>query len=105
MARDNRVVGIFDGNSVVNLNVIINEFANMLRAGDPVDLDDVLATLRPGGHAASIPVDRLRLVTRQGSQLLRALPAMVDAADDGCTPVSGDRAGALHRRRVRGAAR
>ncbi len=36
-ARDNRVVGIFDGNSIVNLNMIINEFTSITRDADPVD--------------------------------------------------------------------
>ena len=84
-ARDNRVVGIFDGNSVVNLNVIINEFPAMLRTVEAADLDDVLAPLRPGPAAESLPTGRLRLITREGSQLLRALPALVEAADDGRT--------------------
>ena len=33
-SRDNRVVGIFDGNSVVNLNVMINEFPNIAKSDD-----------------------------------------------------------------------
>ncbi|MGC5225266.1 acyl-CoA dehydrogenase family protein [Micromonospora sp. DT81.3] len=76
-ARDNRVVGIFDGNSIVNLHVIVNEFGNMTRDGNPPDLDAVLAVLRPG-YADRLPTSALRLVSRHGSSMLRALPGLVD---------------------------
>lgn len=80
-ARDNRAVGIFDGNSIVNLNVVINELPSLLRPAAAPDLDAVLEALRPGVHAEHLPVEHLRLVSRQGSQLLRALPGLVDAAE------------------------
>ena len=44
-SRDNRVVGIFDGNSVVNLNVMINEFPNIAKSDDAVALADVVGAL------------------------------------------------------------
>ncbi len=84
-ARDSRVVGIFDGNSVVNLNMIINELPNQLRPAAPPPLSEVLAPLRADVEHDAIDMGSLRLVTRHGSRLLRSLPALVDAADDGRT--------------------
>ncbi|QKJ20293.1 acyl-CoA dehydrogenase family protein [Microbacterium hominis] len=86
-ARDSRVVGIFDGNSVVNLNMIVNEIPNLLRPADPPVLDEVLALLRPEVRFDALPTGSLRLVTRQGSRLLRALPQLVDAAAGAGAPL------------------
>lgn len=84
-ARDSRVVGIFDGNSVVNLNMIINELPNQLRPATPPPLAEVLAPLRTDVPHDALDTASLRLVTRHGSRLLRSLPALVDAVDDGRT--------------------
>ncbi|MGB4778249.1 acyl-CoA dehydrogenase family protein, partial [Microbacterium sp.] len=78
-ARDNRVVGIFDGNSIVNLNVIINEFPNIVRERPAPDPESVLAPLRVDAPVGPFPADQLRLVTRHGSALLRAFPALVES--------------------------
>ena len=79
MARDNRVVGIFDGNSMVNLNMIVNEFGTIARPDDPVDAALVVETLRHDAEPDGwLDPGRLRLVTRRGSRLLRALPGLVD---------------------------
>ena len=84
-ARDSRVVGIFDGNSVVNLNMIVNELPNQLRPAAAPSLDEVLAPLRADAPHEAIDTTGLRLVTRHGSRLLRSLPVLVDAVDDGRT--------------------
>lgn len=93
LARDNRVVGIFDGNSMVNLNMIVNEFGTITRPDDPVDASLVVASMR---HDAApdgwLDPGRLRLVTRRGSRLLRALPGLVD--------LLGPRASARPARRI-----
>ncbi|MET0828441.1 MAG: acyl-CoA dehydrogenase [Microbacterium sp.] len=81
-SRDNRVVGIFDGNSVVNLNVVINEFANIGRA-DAVDVDSVISGLAPSAAPVTFDMSRLRLITRRGSSVLRALPELAARVDDG----------------------
>ncbi len=81
-SRDNRVVGIFDGNSVVNLNVVINEFGNIGRA-DEVDLDSVIDGLVTPAPPTTFDMSRLRLITRRGSSLLRALPDLAARIDDG----------------------
>ncbi len=78
-ARDNRVVGIFDGNSIVNLNMIINEFPSITRDADPVDAAALVQEFRfDAGPDAWIDSQRLRLVTRRGSRLMRALPSLVE---------------------------
>ncbi|MET4157316.1 acyl-CoA dehydrogenase [Agromyces sp. PvR057] len=77
-ARDNRVVGIFDGNSVVNLNMIINEFPSIARDTDPVDAEEIVADFGFEAHDGWVDTTRLRLVTKRGSRVLRALPALVD---------------------------
>ncbi|MEZ3159167.1 acyl-CoA dehydrogenase family protein [Microbacterium sp. BWT-B31] len=79
-ARDSRVVGIFDGNSVVNLNVIINEFPAMARPAPAPEISRVLDPLRPGAQAGALAPQALRLVSREGPQLLRALPELVETA-------------------------
>jgi alkylation response protein AidB-like acyl-CoA dehydrogenase len=85
-SRDNRVVGIFDGNSVVNLNVVINELPNISREGE-VDVAALVADLRFASAPDVWDISRLRLITRRGSSILRALPALVErAADDGTHP-------------------
>lgn len=79
--RDHRIVAIFDGNSVVNLGVIVGEFPSMLREGDAAD---AAARGRLGALASGDtgPIDfaSLRLFSRRGSALLRALPELADAA-------------------------
>ena len=79
VARDSRVVGIFDGNSMVNLNMIAHEFGSIARPDEPADGADVVASLRRDirGDGWLDPA-RLRLVTRRGSRLLRALPSLVE---------------------------
>lgn len=84
VARDNRVVGIFDGNSMVNLNMIVNEFATIARPDEPADAAALVASFRydaaPDGW---LDPTRLRLVTRRGSRLLRALPGLVELLASG----------------------
>lgn len=86
-ARDNRVVGIFDGNSVVNLNVIINEFGAIARgARRETDLPSLLAALDAGAAAPSLDFGRLRLLTKAGSSLLRAIPMLASVARQNASP-------------------
>jgi len=77
-ARDNRVVGIFDGNSVVNLNMIINEFPSIARETEPVDVVGVVADFAFDAHDGWVDTSRLRLVTKRGSRVLRSLPGLAD---------------------------
>ncbi|KRE25944.1 acyl-CoA dehydrogenase family protein [Agromyces sp. Soil535] len=78
-ARDNRAVGIFDGNSVVNLNMIVNEFTAITRPEDAADIGGILRDFRVDAEPETwVDPLRLRLVTRRGSRLLRALPVFAD---------------------------
>lgn len=88
IARDARVVAIFDGNSVVNLNVIAGEFANIVRAADgpAPDPGAVSDTLGFDVRPATLDLTRLRLLTRRGSTLLAALPGLVADIDTDRTP-------------------
>ncbi|OII69238.1 acyl-CoA dehydrogenase [Streptomyces sp. CC77] len=81
VVRDHRLVGLFDGNTLVNLNALVNQFRPLARgfrrgAGDTAgartacDLAAPLPALDPA---------RLSLVARHGSGLLATLPAHVDA--------------------------
>ncbi|AXL92985.1 acyl-CoA dehydrogenase [Streptomyces sp. CB09001] len=73
--RDHRIVGMFDGNTLVNLNSLINQFRSLVRGrrrgtGDAAgaaaayDLSTPLPPLDPG---------RLSLVARRGSGVLAGL--------------------------------
>jgi alkylation response protein AidB-like acyl-CoA dehydrogenase len=91
--RDNRAVGIFDGNSIVCLNVIVNEFTAIAREAEPVDAAEVVRTYRLDAMLEQeLPTTRLRLVTRRGSRMLRALPTLVE--------MLGSRASAAPARRI-----
>ncbi|PPG90757.1 acyl-CoA dehydrogenase [Rathayibacter rathayi] len=85
--RDNRVVGIFDGNSVVNLHAIVNQFRALSRSPlAPADPLKLLQELDPAAPTASLDFSRLHLVTKNGAMLLHALPDLCDAAVVGSSP-------------------
>ncbi|MFC3575158.1 acyl-CoA dehydrogenase family protein [Streptomyces yaanensis] len=78
--RDHRIVGLFDGNTLVNLNSLVNQFRSLVRGrrrgtGDTAgaraayDLSVPLPPLQPG---------RLSLVARHGSGVLAGLDESVD---------------------------
>lgn len=86
-ARDNRVVGIFDGNSVVNLNAIVNEFGAIARgARREADLQSLPAVLDAGAASQGLDFGRLRLLTKAGSSLLRAIPMLASLARRNASP-------------------
>ncbi|HEU5334128.1 MAG TPA: acyl-CoA dehydrogenase family protein [Actinocrinis sp.] len=81
--RDHRVVGLFDGNTLVNLSSLINQFRTLARSWERALQDP------RGGQAAAEafrldaplpPVDpsRLSLTARGGSAVLASLPASVE---------------------------
>ncbi|TPG05155.1 acyl-CoA dehydrogenase [Curtobacterium flaccumfaciens] len=85
--RDNRVVGIFDGNSVVNLHAIVNQFSALSRTPRAaIDLKELLRDLDPTGPTTPLDHSRLRLVTKNGAMLLHALPDLCDAVLPGSSP-------------------
>ncbi|WP_037686456.1 acyl-CoA dehydrogenase family protein [Streptomyces durhamensis] len=77
--RDHRIVGIFDGSSVINLNSLVNQFPLLARAHRRGEVDEA------GLHAAAGLADplpeldpaRLELLPRRGSSVLHAVPAAV----------------------------
>lgn len=78
--RDHRVVGIFDGNTLVNLNALVNQFGGLARGYRDGWCDEpglaTAATL-----TAPLPGfdrDALRLLSRRGASLVQSLPAGVD---------------------------
>ncbi|GLF95602.1 acyl-CoA dehydrogenase family protein [Streptomyces yaizuensis] len=79
--RDHRIVGLFDGNTLVNLNSLVNQFRSLARgwqrgtgdtagAAGAFDLAGGLPALRP---------ERLTLVARRGSGIMATLPESVAA--------------------------
>ncbi|MFI7538949.1 acyl-CoA dehydrogenase family protein [Streptosporangium sp. NPDC049376] len=84
LQRDHRIVGIFDGNTLVNLNAVVNQFSGLVRGyrRERVDHDglDVAA-----GLDLAVPAfepDRLSLLSRGGCSLVQDLPARTGAAMD-----------------------
>lgn len=81
LERDNRIVSLFDGNTVVNLHALINQFPGLARAwrdGPQAPLEAPPEGLRVACDlSAPLPrfePGRLSLVTRRGLSVLRALP-------------------------------
>jgi alkylation response protein AidB-like acyl-CoA dehydrogenase len=71
--RDHRVVGIFDGNSVVNLRAVINEFPALTKGLAQFDGNTApLRLLDPGSGSQGMDLSRLRLLTRTGSLVAAA---------------------------------
>lgn len=69
--RDNRVVGIFDGSSVVSLNSVIAEFPAIARG----QREDLASEPTIGDR---INFGALRLGTRHGTSLFREIPVYID---------------------------
>nr|WP_237540424.1 acyl-CoA dehydrogenase [Streptomyces sp. SID4917] len=78
--RDHRIVGLFDGNTLVNLNSLVNQFRSLVRgfrrgtgdtagAGTAYDLGAPLPPLEP---------TKLSLVARRGSGVIAGLTASVE---------------------------
>lgn len=87
VVRDHRLVGIFDGSTVVNLHALVTHFPFLARGIDPGRCDDAglrAATDLEQGLPEFVP-DRLALVPRHGSSLLHGLPhaarQVADAAE------------------------
>ncbi|MFC4147270.1 AMP-binding protein [Micromonospora mangrovi] len=79
LQRDHRIVGIFDGNTLVNLNGLINEFPTLVRRARREPDADALAVLFDVGRGVpEFDPGRLTLVSRHGSSVLAALPGLVE---------------------------
>lgn len=82
--RDHRIVGIFDGSTVVNRNALINQFPRLIRGharqlGDPVGL--ALAA-RIDAPLPELDPAALTLLSPQGCGLTQQLAPMADRCGD-----------------------
>lgn len=81
--RDHRIVGLFDGNTQVNLNALINQFSRLgrgLRAGaanHAVDDTGLAATVTLTAPLPEFDPGRLALVAKNGCGIVRELPSVV----------------------------
>lgn len=78
--RDHRIVGLFDGNTLVNLNSLISQFRMLVRSHER-GTGDVAGAAAAFGLGTPLPpaaLDRLSLIARRGSGVLAALPGCVE---------------------------
>ncbi|SEK58954.1 acyl-CoA dehydrogenase family protein [Streptacidiphilus jiangxiensis] len=78
--RDHRIVGLFDGNTLVNLNSLVSQFRSLARAHRR-GTGDVTGAVRAFRLAEPLPPfapERLSLVARHGSGVFAALPGSVE---------------------------
>jgi len=80
-ARDSRVVGIFDGNSVVNLQAVINQFPSVVRSSQKLDASAIARIIDPGEEAMHLRLTDLKLVSRGGSTLLASVEELAAHAE------------------------
>ncbi|MBO4254979.1 acyl-CoA dehydrogenase family protein [Streptomyces griseorubiginosus] len=101
LERDHRIIGIFDGSSLVNRNALIDQFARLSRGyrtgrQDEEGLDeatDLGARLRPFDPRA------LSLLSGTGASVVAGLPAAVDRVHDlAVTEAASDRLATLAER-------
>jgi alkylation response protein AidB-like acyl-CoA dehydrogenase len=82
--RDHRIVGIFDGSTMVNLHSLVNQFSGLVRGYQRAKVDE--AGLRSATTLGEPPPDfdraRLRLVSQHGSSLVQSLPAAAEELRD-----------------------
>ncbi|WP_079054370.1 acyl-CoA dehydrogenase family protein [Streptomyces graminilatus] len=79
--RDHRIVGLFDGNTLVNLNSLVNQFRSLSK-GWLRGTGDTAGAVRAFDIAEPLPpLDpaRLSLVARRGSGVMATLPESVAA--------------------------
>ncbi|GGZ73205.1 acyl-CoA dehydrogenase family protein [Streptomyces bluensis] len=79
--RDHRIVGLFDGNTLVNLNSLVNQFRSFARGWQRGSGDTAGAAQAFDLSAPLPPLDpaRLSLVARRGSGIMATLPDSVEA--------------------------
>ncbi|MEU0526584.1 acyl-CoA dehydrogenase family protein [Streptomyces niveus] len=80
VARDHRIVGLFDGNTLVNLNSLVNQFRPLVR-GFKRGTGDTAGAAAACDLAAPLPPldpSKLSLVARHGSGVMAGLTASVE---------------------------
>ncbi|MEV4702007.1 acyl-CoA dehydrogenase family protein [Actinoplanes sp. NPDC049316] len=79
--RDHRIVGIFDGSTAVNLNLLVNQFPALVRGyrAGHADEPGLAAAVTFAGPPPPLRPERLALYSRSGSSVVQSLPAAVAA--------------------------
>ena len=80
LERDNLIVSMFDGNTLVNLHSMINQFPTLVlahRRSVPVDHDALAACADLHRDLPELDITALSLMSRKGIGALRALPDAV----------------------------
>ncbi|MQS35901.1 acyl-CoA dehydrogenase [Streptomyces katsurahamanus] len=79
--RDHRIVGLFDGNTLVNLNSLVNQFRSLVRGWQrrTGDTAGARAAFELSGPLPRLDPGRLSLVARRGSGIMATLPESVEA--------------------------
>ncbi|MGI5351764.1 acyl-CoA dehydrogenase family protein [Streptomyces sp. CA-250714] len=86
LERDHRIVGIFDGNTMVNLYALTAQFRTLARGfarrtGRSCDPEQHAATFSLTGPLPDLRPDRLSLLARDGSALMASLPTSTAALE------------------------
>ncbi|MGX1756536.1 acyl-CoA dehydrogenase family protein [Streptomyces lydicus] len=76
LERDHRIVGIFDGNTLVNLNALINQFGTLVRGyrAGCTDTDGLTAAASLDEATPAFDPARLVLTSRTGNSVAASLP-------------------------------
>ncbi|GAA2347970.1 acyl-CoA dehydrogenase family protein [Streptomyces kunmingensis] len=76
LERDHRIVGIFDGNTLVNLNALINQFAALARGyrAGRTDAEGLAAAATLDVRTPAFDPARLLLTSRTGNSVAASLP-------------------------------
>ncbi|WP_441250995.1 acyl-CoA dehydrogenase family protein [Kitasatospora sp. McL0602] len=79
--RDHRIVGLFDGNTLVNLNSLVSQFRSLVRGyrRGTGGLDGAAAAYDLAVPVPALAPERLSLVARYGSGVIASLPGSVEA--------------------------
>ncbi|MGW6980811.1 acyl-CoA dehydrogenase family protein [Streptomyces sp. NPDC054932] len=94
LERDHRIVSIFDGNTLVNLNMLVNQFTLLARGyrDGRVDEAGLAAAVTLSDPLPAFDRDGLALLSRHGCSVVQSIPAATDEllllAADGVLPVS-----------------
>ena len=83
LERDHRIVGIFDGNTLVNLHAMVNQFPGLVRAyrDGSVDAEGLRAATTAAEPLPAFDRDALRLVAPGGCSLVQSLPALMEETE------------------------
>jgi len=88
--RDHRIVGLFDGNTAVNLSSLINQFRGLARAHarGAGDRDGAAAAFRLDAPLPPFDPARLSLAARDGSGVLASLPDSLELLRAAAVPAA-----------------